>query len=107
MKKLSIPDPKFDYVDADWIQKTLHSRNGINKRRGDKLTLYGAYKHVRVMPTFGSLGDYVILSQVVDFFKSEKIHFTETEVKRCFRYFEDYNPKRWRGGKSMLVSLMG
>ena len=61
MKKLKIPKPKYMVTDANWILKDLFILFERRKRFGEKLTLYGAYKKIRQMESYGALGDYIIL----------------------------------------------
>jgi hypothetical protein len=96
MKKLKIPEVKYGFTDADWIFDSLKGKLNASKKQKEKLTLYGAYKNIRTMTAYAALGDYVILSQCVRFFKGNKLPLTQKEVYRCFRYFEDYDKNQWK-----------
>lgn len=107
MKKLKIPQPQYWCTSADGIQTTLEGTLRSKKKSNHNFTLYGAYKLIRTMASYAVLGDYVVLSQCVEFLKRKGLSITEKEIYRCFKYFEDYERNCWGLYKNLSSSLMG
>ncbi len=88
MKKLKIPHPKYDFFDQTFIKHTLASAWKSNQKDMQGFSLYGAYKLIRVMPTYAGLGDWVILYSCVDFLRKIDTPPTRQEIWRSMHYFQ-------------------
>lgn len=108
-KKIEEKDPSYIFTDAKDIRITL---NGILKHRQDDKrenrkgvpTLVGIYKHIRQMPTFSSLGDYIVLSMCVQWLKGLKLTVDEVSIRRCMRYSKELKGQML--GKKALVNYL-
>ena len=99
MKKLKIPQPKYDFYDSSLIKNTLDRLQKSKIKRDHGITLYGIYKKIRAMPIHAGLGDFIILSICVDWLRKVKPP-TKTEIRRCMMYFE---PSLNKGERMQLV----
>ena len=89
MKLLSIPSPRSDFYNADEIQTTLDGYHKKESKRGNILRrLTGIYRLIRQMSKHSGLGDFIVLSQCVDWLKVNNQEPKKSSIRRCLLYFQ-------------------
>src|SRR3990167_10306103 len=106
MKRLIIPRSTYWFTDADACQTSILSRFNAGRKVGKKMTLLGAFKMLRVMPSFAALGDYVLLSQSVDFFRKNSLKFSKRDLRLCLNRFEDYSSRTVAINRNFVDALL-
>jgi len=94
-------------VSVQDIQGYLDRNHATEARQGKKRrTLYGCFKFIAPMPTFASVGDYLILAQCLEWMKKNNQKYTRQEVARSLKYFEDYDPRDIKVRRQLVDSLI-
>jgi hypothetical protein len=88
MKNLNIPKPTYSVTTDTGIDETLSGLLTTKKKINEGTTLLGIYKKLRVMPSFASLGDYIILRRCVIFMKKNNLKILNGEIRRAMKYFK-------------------